>query len=277
MKSLLNFKPEDLKTHQAYEDQFTRIAECLMNEYILNVNGDYKYRISEIEFYYNDLIEEAKKGSYIHPDTFTHGDEMQRLSGQWYFHRMNGKGYKVGTYKGLDLSFGKGLVAVGGILIRAITSVGAVNGKHLPPNEFIEGPCNTVTRILEHNAPAASQPIKEVKDFVVLDNFSTNAFTPGSRLFLSKITAKDLNTLSLPWVHSPTPLYRGPRVGLTLNRYDEHKSAYWLRDYRFVAYPERHKKMAAFVQLGMLGSNHALSVDQVVKATGARKAAVEEM
>lgn len=48
-----------------------------MNEYILNVNSDYKYRISEIEFYYNDLVEGgSKKGSAIHPDTFTHGDEM---------------------------------------------------------------------------------------------------------------------------------------------------------------------------------------------------------
>jgi hypothetical protein len=41
-------------------------------------------------------------------------------------------------------------------------------------------------------------------------------------------------------------------VGLTLNRYDEYKPAYWMRDYRFVAYPEKHKKMAAFVQLGMM-------------------------
>jgi hypothetical protein len=94
-----------------------------------------------------------------------------------------------------------------------------------------------------------------------LDNFSTDAFKLGSRLYLSKITTKDLNTLNLPWKASPAPLYRGPRVGLTLNRYDEHKPAYWLRDYRFVAYPEKHKKMAAFVQLGMMGSNHQMSID----------------
>ena len=157
--------------------------------------------------------------------------------------------------------------------------MGAVNGKHLPPNEFIEGPCNTVSRILEHNTPQGKETIKEVKDFVVLDSFSTDAFTPGSRLYLSKITPKDLNTLNITWKQGTTaaPLYRGPRVGLTLNRYDEYKPAYWMRDYRFVAYPEKHKKMAAFVQLGMMGSNHTLTVDQVVKATGARKAAVEEL
>ncbi len=87
---------------------------------------------------------------------------------------------------------------------------------------------------------------------MILDNFTTDAFTPGTRLFLSPITAKDLNTLSLPWktngaAAAATTLYRGPRVGLTLNRYDEHKPAYWMRDYRFVAYPEKNKKMAALV------------------------------
>lgn len=148
-----------------------------MNEYLLTVNKDFKYRISEIEFYFNDV-----HAASVHPDTFTHGDDMQSESGQWYFHKF-GKSYKVGTYKGLDLSFGKGKHAFGGILIRAITSVGALNGKHLPPNEFMEGPCNTVTRILEHNG----DKIKEVKDFVVLDNFTTDAFTEGSRLYLSPI------------------------------------------------------------------------------------------
>ena len=250
-----------------------------MNDYLLTVNGDYKYRISEIEFYYNDLVEGKKVAAVLHPDTFTHGDEMQKLSGQWYFHKMNGKSYKVGTYKGLDLAFGKGQHAVGGILIRAITSVGAVNGKHLPPNEFIEGPCNTVSRILEHNTPTGQEKIKEVKDFVVLDNFTTDAFTAGSRLYLSKITPKDLNTLNLSWKAGggASPLFRGPRVGLTLNRYDQYKPAYWLRDYRFVAYPEKHKKMAAFVQLGMMGSNHRLTVAEVVKLSGAKRSTVEEL
>ncbi len=51
-----------------------------MNEYLLTVNNDYKYRISEIEFYYNDF-EEGKTKNFVHPDTFTHGDKMQRLSG----------------------------------------------------------------------------------------------------------------------------------------------------------------------------------------------------
>jgi hypothetical protein len=120
----------------------------------------------------------------------------------------------------MDLTFGKGEHAVGGILIRAITSVGALNGKHLPPNEFVEGPCNTVNRILEHNSTAANT-IKEVKDFVILDNFSTDSFASGSRLYLSHIEAD--KSLSLHWKKTTSdrsPVYRGPRVGLTLKRFD---------------------------------------------------------
>ena len=201
---------------------------------------------------------------------------MQKLSGQWYFHRF-GKTYKVGTYKGMDLSFGKGELAVGGILIRAITSVGAINGKHLPLDDFIEGPCNTVTRILEHNSPDPASPIKEVKDFVVLDNFSTDAFKEGTRLFLSRISDSDRATLKLPWLPARTPLYRGPRVGLTLKRFDEHKVRYWLRDYRFVAYPERHRKMQILVMLGMLGASHRLSPVDVVRTCKTKAATVDEL
>jgi hypothetical protein len=174
-----------MKSIEDYDKQFVRIADSLLNDYLLTVNQDYKYRISEIEFYYNDVHK-----SCVHPDTFTHGDEMQKKSGQWYFHRF-GKTYKVGTYKGMDLAFGKGDLAVGGILIRAITSVGAANGKHLPPDEFIEGPCNSVSRILEHNSPKEGPVIKEVKDFVILENFTTESFKVGSRLYLSKISEED--------------------------------------------------------------------------------------
>lgn len=93
----------------------------------------------------------------------------------------------MGTYKGMDLSFGKDDRAVGGILIRAINSIGAVNGKHLPPNDFVEGPCNSVQRIFEHSSPAGSI-IKEVKDYVVLPGFTTDAFSPSNLHYLIPAT-----------------------------------------------------------------------------------------
>lgn len=67
---------------------------------------------------------------------------MQKNLGQWYFHKF-GKSYKSGTYKGLDITFGKGSIAHGGILIRAISQLDPP-----PVNEFIEGPCNCVNKIL---------------------------------------------------------------------------------------------------------------------------------
>ena len=176
----------------------------------------------------------------------------------------------------MDLSFGKGDQAVGGILIRAITSVGAANGKHLPVDEFVEGPCNTVSRILEHNSPAGNI-IKEVKDFVILDNFTTDSFKVGSRLYLSRISEEDKANFKLPWAASRTPLFRGPRVGLTLKRYDEFKPRFWLRDYRFVAYPERHRKMQFFVMLGMMGASHRLALADVVRTCKTKVATVEEL
>lgn len=64
---------DDLKSIADYEGQFEKIADCLMNDHVLVCNKDFYYRISEIEFYFNDL----KDGKLsVHPDTFTHGDEM---------------------------------------------------------------------------------------------------------------------------------------------------------------------------------------------------------
>lgn len=150
MQELFDFNMADMKSVSDYEALFEEIADALLNRYVLTIGYHYKYRIAEIEFYFNDII--RKEADRVHTDTFTHGDEHQTKSGLWYFHRF-GKVYKAGTYKGMDLSFGKGKdMAYGGILIRALSSLGATNGKSLPPNEFIEGPCNSVVRILDHNS-----------------------------------------------------------------------------------------------------------------------------
>ena len=69
------------------------------------------FRVAEVEVYFND--------DEVHKDTFTHGQDMQRESGKWYFHKQ-GNSYKSGTYRGLDLAFGKGKKAAGGILMRSL-------------------------------------------------------------------------------------------------------------------------------------------------------------
>jgi hypothetical protein len=81
----------------------------------------------------------------------------------------------------------------------------------------------------------------------------------------------------MPWTLNRTVLYRGPRVGLTLKRYDQYKPRYWLHDYRFVAYPERHRKMQIFVLLGMLGASHRMTVAEIVRTCKTKNATVEEL
>ena len=62
-----------MSNKSSYVDQFSKIANALLNHTLLVIKGgkgtNY-YRIGEIEFYFNDYI--------THKDTFTHGDEMQK-------------------------------------------------------------------------------------------------------------------------------------------------------------------------------------------------------
>lgn len=107
-----------------------------MNENVLEINkSGNQYRICEIEFYLND--------DKYHKDTFTHGDPIQATNGKWYMHRMTAKNpmsFKGGTYKGMDLTFGKPGQIYGGILIRSIMNI--------KTRTHIEGPCNCLDAIL---------------------------------------------------------------------------------------------------------------------------------
>ena len=65
-----------------------------------------------------------------------------------------GGNYKAGSYKGLDLTFGHRGSTIGGILIRSLMPVDIrKEGDTLKVSGgskdlFIEGPCNSVNRIL---------------------------------------------------------------------------------------------------------------------------------
>ena len=60
-----------------------------------------------------------------------------------------GKGYRGGSYKGLNLTFGKGDKGDGGILIRALSKIDEETGN---PADFTEGPSKSVDKILELNS-----------------------------------------------------------------------------------------------------------------------------
>ncbi|KAG8896309.1 hypothetical protein FRC01_011888, partial [Tulasnella sp. 417] len=109
LKSLLDLSEVENGQLQA---RFDAIADALIHRSRLQVvNGDkiVKYQILEAEFYLRD--------SARHWDPFTHGEEEQRFSGKWYFHRMGRwqspntpsnqlTAYRSGTRKGLDLTVG---------------------------------------------------------------------------------------------------------------------------------------------------------------------------
>ena len=135
---------------KSQEKLFSEISDAYLNRTLMRIRtktGVHKYyRVCEIEFYLDHPE---------HNDTFTHGDTLQKQNCKWYFHKMNGA-YKAGTYKGLDLSFGKPEInAIGGILLRSLKEVFVSEEeaggklKVTGNGEFIEGPCNCVNRILK--------------------------------------------------------------------------------------------------------------------------------
>lgn len=94
----MGLSPDEIGSTDAdFHGHFDRIADLLMNSVAMVVNNQHRYRLVEIEFYLN---------GGKHPDVFTHSCKDQQTCGEWYFHKMNGT-YKGGSYKGLDITFGK--------------------------------------------------------------------------------------------------------------------------------------------------------------------------
>lgn len=72
---------------------FRMRAEKILNGSLLKVgDGSKLYRICEIEFYYFAHSED-------HQDSYTHCDDLQLEYGKFYPHRINGKGFKGGTFR----------------------------------------------------------------------------------------------------------------------------------------------------------------------------------
>jgi 3-methyladenine DNA glycosylase Mpg len=184
---------------------FTRIAERLLNRSRLVVRRR-PYRLVEIEFYY---------WSKAHPDPFTHRDPIQFHSGHWYFHRTHGV-YRGGSFKGLDLTFGQG-DASGGILIR---------GLETPDGTLIDGPSLCVDHLLDVTGAATVAEL--------------------DRTINKRLAWEDGNPLMLEAIDTPDdrPLFRSPRIGLSLKKNALRKEAtrFILRPYRDLSEPRRTKK-----------------------------------
>ena len=116
---------------------------------------------------------------------------MQRESGKWYFHKQ-GNSYKSGTYRGLDLAFGKGKKAAGGILMRSLIPTTVTTGEAgqlIARNsefkaDFIEGPCNCVKKILDVTKPEGASEDFNIIDLVGHKDFNIEAFDQNSCMYL---------------------------------------------------------------------------------------------
>jgi len=234
LRQLMQAAPEDVGNIDAeFEAHFEKIATYLMNSAAMDVNG-HRFRLVEIEFYLT---------GGAHPDPFTHCDEDQKTCGEWYFHKQNGKAYKSGTYKGLDLTFGAPNKCHGGILIRAIQS----SNDHT--SKIIEGPCMVVNKILEL---AKAESIEEL---VGRKNYTHSVYPEDSILRLVPETQKHV-----------VPILKSPRVGLTLKNPTKPRIQYLMKDYRYLNVPDQMQKGKIFIILSLYENKYsAEKISQVTK------------
>lgn len=185
---------------------FAAIAERLLARTVLVAAGR-PYRFHEIELYYHDGRD--------HADPFTHRDPWQQTCARWYFHRDGGT-YRGGTYKGLDLTFGRE-GEHGGILVRTL---GTRDG------EFVNGCSLCVDHLLSCTGhPSVASLARAVEELPVDAAESTLVLQDDAAL-------------------PPVEIWRSARVGLTLKRAERHPemAAYIARPYRFLDEPRRIQK-----------------------------------
>ncbi|KIO21396.1 hypothetical protein M407DRAFT_218280 [Tulasnella calospora MUT 4182] len=258
LKSLLDLSEVEDGQLQA---RFDAIAEALIHHSRLQVvNGDkvVKYQILEAEFYLRD--------SARHWDPFTHGEEEQRFSGRWYFHRVPRwgepntapgqlTGYRGGTRKGLDLTVGgpleppsessssstapDGVKDVrGGILLRTI--------KNEADGKVTCGPSLLVDELLR---AAGAQDITHMVQSKMQND--RNAFfaspdpssDPPAPLPALSVVPHEVKSSSV-WGSTLTTIYTSPRIGLELSNASnsEARIQFVDRPYRYFIHPKTFSK-----------------------------------
>ena len=188
--------------------------------------GGIKHRLLEIEFCFKDNN---------HNDPFIHGDSHQQNPLFWYFHRQNGKDYKSGTFKGLDIVFGKNTSnsSFGGILIRSIQCL-QVSKRNLDAKKIIEGPCNVVNYILNL---CKYQTIEEM----IKENLDSTI--SAEQLSIQKIYNKKLYLEQKQNFLETKEVFSGPRVGLSLGKTkDKGREHFIMKNYRFLIFADKIKK-----------------------------------
>jgi len=210
VKELLQTPNASTLQSDEFEKHFDRIANCLLNECVLHING-IPHRLTEIEFYYH---------GHNHLDVHAHRDDTQKTSANWYFHKTGGN-YRSGNYKGVDITFGD-QEAYGGILVRGVEML-----QH--PFKVVDGPSLTVDHILSLTKQ------QSIPDFVQNHGISAvqDSQDPQTRpLYLSSSDVK----------LKQRKVLQSARVGLSLKKYQSQKEIYYGRRYRYFTLPQGIKK-----------------------------------
>jgi hypothetical protein len=194
----LSHKPARLTAEEHFARWFADLAARLLNQTDFFVAG-LPYRFAELEVYYHGPG---------HADPFTHRHPLQRMHGRWYFHRTGG-GYRGGSFKGLDLTWGDG-TAYFGLLIRSIVD---------PGGEVIVGPSRTVDRLLA---------VTGAKNVATLDQMI------GGRSVWDASAPVAIRVTASP--RSAT-VYRSSRVGLSVQAAVPEAFRFVGQPYRFLTQP----------------------------------------
>jgi hypothetical protein len=221
-----------LYTNKPINEKITMMSDILLNNTILSINKQ-NYRLVELEYYIK---------STDHPDPFVHCDPHQQIKHKWYFHRLSGKGYKGGTYKGLDITIGyTNKLIFGGILIRSI--------QNIETKEIIEGPCKIVNKILE------TCNKNSIEEFIENKPIPLSVEDPMLNLIID--TTNVLNKMGV---------FYGPRVGLTLKKSRDDIYKYIMKNYRATTYPEHIKVFKTGIIIKLY--NDGLSCEQIKQSVG---------
>jgi hypothetical protein len=212
---------------------FDIVADRLLNRLRLHVAGR-PHRLTEVEAYVH---------APDHPDPFPHRHPIQSTPGRWYFHRTHGA-YRGGSFKGVDVSVGRG-PACGGFLLRGLVT---------PDGTAIDGPSLLVDYLLSGTG------------------FGTVAKLDAA---LGETPAWDADSpLSLrPAAAEPRLVLSGLRVGLSLKRQGREAVGYLFRRYRYLTDPRQTKKGKPQMVLPLLADG--VSVEEVNVLTGCPPAAVK--
>ncbi|KAG1766915.1 hypothetical protein EV702DRAFT_980502 [Suillus placidus] len=204
--------------------RFDSISSALLSGYYLSIihgSSQTDYEILELEFYFQK--------SACHEDPFTHGSAEQERSGQWYFHRAPKRsnssqanlaatvagGYRGGTRKGLDLTFGGPVctqtsssaepnitseILRGGALLRTI--------RRSHDQKVISGPSLLVDEILRVCSASNISELVSVKWQGDIAALSAPSQPRSVYMYLRKRPTSSLAT---------STVFRSPRIGLDLS------------------------------------------------------------